>query len=87
MNELNDYRRMLHQALEIQGSSNLIPLADDRLCGQLMKSFSPARARAFVASAAIAQARADLSAQIGKVPSDEIAIREAEINALAARLG
>lgn len=86
MYSIDEYKHQLHQALAIQGDPHLIPLADDRLCGQLMKSLSPAHARGHVVGAAIAQARADLRAQVGKIPADAIALREVELNRLAARL-
>ena len=86
MTYLDEYQNLLHQALFSQGTLHLVGLADKRLCGQLMKSFSPARARAFVASAAIAQARQDLRGLVGKVSSDVLAVKEAELNRMAARL-
>ncbi|MCC7277933.1 MAG: hypothetical protein IT487_06410 [Chromatiaceae bacterium] len=86
MYDVSDYQAMLHKALSIQGDPHLIPLADHRLCGRLMKSMSPAHARGFVAAEAIAQARQDLRAQVGKIPADAIALREVELNRLAARL-
>lgn len=87
MYDVSDYQSALHQALSIQGDPHLIPLADERLCGRLMKAMSPAHARGHVLGAAIAQARESLRAQVGALPLNEIAIREAEINAIAARLG
>lgn len=85
--DIREYQSLLHQCLRHQ-TPHLLHLATPALCSRLLaKGLTPGHGRGFVVDEAIAGARADLRAQIGKIPLNEIAIREAEINALAARLG
>mgnify|MGYP003382516552 FL=1 len=84
--DIREYQDLLHQCLRHE-KPHLLHLATPALCSRLLaKGLTPGHGRGFVVDEAVAQARADLRAMVGKVPSTEIAIREAEINQLAARL-
>lgn len=85
--DIREYQDLLHQCLRHE-TPHLLHLATPALCSRLLaKGLTPGHGRGFVVDETIAGAREALRAMVGKVPSTEIAIREAEINALAARLG
>ena len=77
---LDEYVRILHQVLEPHRRQFATPAIAK---GLLAKGLPPGMGRGYVEQVALENARAELRGAVGKLPSNVIAAREAEINALA----